>query len=227
MTTVLVFDLDDTLYNEQTFVESGFRAVARFGATEFGWDPESSFNFMIEILKKEGRGSVFDRWLEAFGRPAKGLVKRCIAQYRQHSPKLKLFKEAQLLLPRIQNFPRYIVTDGNKWVQMRKVRALDLAPHFRGIYITHQYGVKHAKPSSYCFDLIRKREFCDWDSILYVGDNPLKDFVGLNKLGAKTVRVLTGCHRGTIAAPGYDAQVTIRNLNYLLDVPDLLLHSPS
>jgi putative hydrolase of the HAD superfamily len=227
MSTVLVFDLDDTLYDEQTFVESGFRAVARFGATEFGWDPESSFNFMVETLQKEGRGFVFNRWLEAFGRPRKVLVKRCVNQYRKHSPELQIFKETQLLLPRVQGFSRYIVTDGNKWVQRRKVQALDLAPHFRGIYITHQYGVKHAKPSSYCFDLIRKRELCDWKNILYVGDNPTKDFFGLNKLGAKTVRVLTGRHRGVIAAPGYDAQVTIPNLNYLLDVPGLLLHSPS
>lgn len=220
MNTVLVFDLDDTLYDERTFVESGFRAVAKFGAAEFGWCADSSFNFMVSTLESEGRGAVFNRWLKEFGQPKKSLVKRCIHEYRSHAPVLRMFAEAESLLPRIKAFPLYIVTDGNKCVQRRKARALDLMHHFLWVYITHQYGIKNAKPSTYCFDLIRRRQLCRWSDIVYVGDNPAKDFVGLNALGAKTVRVFTGSHRNVIAAPGHDAQVSIPNLDYLFDVLD-------
>ena len=63
MSMVLIFDLDDTLYDERTYVESGFRAVARWGYDRFGWDPERSFSTMISVLDAEGRGAVFNRWL--------------------------------------------------------------------------------------------------------------------------------------------------------------------
>jgi putative hydrolase of the HAD superfamily len=47
---------------------------------------------------------------------------------------------------------------------------------------------------------------------VYIGDNPAKDFVNLNKLGMNTIRVSTGVHRQVIAQKGFDALRTIRTL---------------
>ena len=77
------------------------------------------------------------------------------------------------------------------------------------------FGVKHAKPSTYCFEKIRQAEQCQWYEMVYIGDNPAKDFVNLNKLGMPTVRVLTGVHKNALAKPGFDAKFTIQNLNEL------------
>ena len=51
--------------------------------------------------------------------------------------------------------------------------------------------------------------------MVYVGDNPAKDFINLNKLGMPTVRVLTGVHASAAAQPGFDAKYTISKLTEL------------
>ena len=96
---ILVFDLDDTLYDESRFVESGFRAVARFGTQQFGWDEQESLAQMMGTLAREGRGAVFDRWLAAHGKHGKALVAACVRTYRHHKPALSLFPAAASLLP--------------------------------------------------------------------------------------------------------------------------------
>jgi putative hydrolase of the HAD superfamily len=219
MSTVLVFDLDDTLYDERSYVESGFRAVAAFGEAQFGWEPDASFRFMIDVLEKEGRGCVFDRWLAAHGKGSKTLVAECVRQYRHHRPRLRLDARAGALLPMLEGYPLYIVTDGHKLVQQLKVEALGLAPFFRHVFITHRYGIARAKPSTYCFERILEREGCDWSSLTYTGDNPAKDFVGLNRKGANTVRVLTGMHKDAVAVEGYEAQ---HRISHLGEFPDIL-----
>ncbi|MGZ5056564.1 MAG: HAD family hydrolase [Methylobacter sp.] len=224
MSMVIVFDLDDTLYEERTYVESGLRAVAAFGEEEFGWNSEDSFIFMVDILNRVGRGMIFDLWLKQSGKCGKGLIRQCVNVYRHHTPKLQLFDSAKELLPRLKGYPMYIVTDGHKLVQEKKVRALEIEMLFRHVFITHRYGVKNAKPSTYCFELIKRRENCDWEDIMYVGDNPSKDFVSLNGLKMRTVRVLTGGHRNTMAAEGYDAQFTILNLTYFSTLLEGLRH---
>ncbi len=224
MSMVLVFDLDDTLFDERTYVESGLHAVAAFGESEFGWNAESSFRFMVECLDRAGRGAIFDSWLKQSGRYGKGLTKKCISVYRHHAPSLQLFDSAKALLPCLTEHPLYLVTDGHKIVQENKIRALGVQGWFRHAFITHRHGLRHAKPSTYCFDLIRKRERCSWEEMLYLGDNPAKDFVNLNGLGMKTVRVLTGMHRNAMAPDGYDAQFTIPDLTYFLPLLEQLNH---
>ena len=109
----------------------------------------------------------------------------------------------------------YLVTDGNKYVQSNKVDALGIECYFTKSYITHRYGIRHAKPSTYCFEQIARSELCGMDKLIYVGDNPAKDFVGLNRLGATTVRVLTGEHASVHSHPDYDSKITIQTLGDL------------
>jgi len=67
----------------------------------------------------------------------------------------------------------------------------------------------------HCFNLIRSAERVEWDELVYVGDNPAKDFVSLNQVGAKTIRVLTGAHADVRALSSHDAQLSITNLSSL------------
>ena len=223
MSLILIFDLDDTLYAERTYVEGGFRAVAEMGAEAFGWDADRSLRFMIDEERRSGRGAVFDRWLDSGGRLSKANVKRAVSRYRAHSPALALTPDARALLPELSTrYPLYLITDGNKQVQHRKVQALGIERYFRKVYLTHRHGVASAKPSLHCFGLIHQRERCEWREMVYVGDNPAKDFVALNAKGGQTVRVLTGAHRDVEARPGHDAQHRIARLGELADLlPEL------
>lgn len=207
---ILVFDLDDTLYDELTYVRSGFRAVAEWGETFLGIDTERSFKQLNEIYDRDGRGHVFDVWLA--GRAS---ISKAVAVYRHHEPRIELWESAKNVITSLCNHPIYIVTDGHKIVQDKKLAALGLRRYVRHAYITHRYGLSRAKPSTFCFELIARREGRPLSELIYVADNPTKDFVGLNAIGAHTIRVMTGQHCKIVARPGFDAQNRISDLWHL------------
>ena len=209
-----IFDLDDTLYPELSFVESGFRAVAIDLEKTFGWNVEASVNYMMKTLSDVGRGSVFNRLLNSHGKINSKLVEHCIKIYRNHQPNIKLAPAANKILDSFTLLP-YLVTDGHKVVQYNKVKALGLQSRFSQIFITHRYGIRHAKPSIHCFELIQKRERCAWSEMFYVGDNPEKDFVNLNPLGVHTIRVATGEQSAVVSKEGFDAKYQIASLDHL------------
>jgi putative hydrolase of the HAD superfamily len=224
---VLIFDLDDTLYDEMSFVDSGLRAVSNYGKISFGWDAAQSFRFMKSHLMCHGRGKIFDEWLSAHGHHSLRGVTDCVKVYRHHKPKISLFPLALQMLEKIhERWPLYLVTDGHKIVQKNKIEALNLEQFFKRTLITHRFGIRNAKPSLHCFEIIRSAEGCQWSDMVYVGDNPAKDFVNLNLMGAMTVRVCTGSHASIDALPGHDARVKIPNLATLVEVFEQW-HSPN
>jgi len=208
---IYIFDLDDTLYDERQYVESGFRAVATYAANQWGLDATSCYEQLVRLLDTQGRGRIFDDFLAQHSLSSKTNIRACVRTYRLHKPKLSLPAEHLQLLQQLPK-PLYLVTDGHKIVQQNKVEALGIAPLFKRVFITHRFGIKHAKPSTHCFELIKKAEKCEWRDMVYIGDNPAKDFVNLNKLGMNTVRVLTGVHKNIIAHKDFDALRTIRTL---------------
>lgn len=217
---IVVFDLDDTLYDEIRYVESGFQAVASFAADRWGLNSTEVFEQLNHILARRGRGQVFDAMLSYFDLLTKTNIKYCIGAYRGHAPSIKLHRAGASCLKRFKAWPMYLVTDGNKLVQYNKVKALGLQSRFRRVMITHRFGVHHAKPSPHCFQVIAKDEGVEPKQVVYIGDNPAKDFVGIKPLGFKTVRVLTGVHREVRKSKRFEAHTTIDTLDEL--TPQLL-----
>ncbi|WP_375417471.1 HAD family hydrolase [uncultured Hymenobacter sp.] len=219
---VLVFDLDDTLYPELSYVHGGFRAVAEFLAPHLN---RPAVEVAAELIAEEaahGRGQVFDAVLRRHGRWSQGLVAACVRTYRRHQPAgLTLYPDAERCLARFAAWPLYLVTDGHKEVQARKVAALSLSKRFRHAYLTNRYGRHRAKPSPYCFELICRRERLAPAAVWYVADNPRKDFVGLKPLGFQTVRLLRGSYAHLPADAAHEAAYRIQSLDEL--TPALLL----
>ena len=210
---IVAFDLDDTLYPEITYVHSGFRAVATWLHDHAGVDAVEAYATMIESLEQHGRGKQFDDVLEHFGLRSSAAVRQAVAVYRGHVPAIELDPAAPgLLTDAGRRWPLYLVTDGNHRVQARKVEALAVRPYFRHCYLTYRYGRSAEKPSPRVFELMAKREKVDTSQLVYVGDNPVKDFVGVRRLGGRTIRVLTGGHADVVARRGYDADVTVDRL---------------
>lgn len=210
---VIVFDLDDTLYEEMSFVRSGFRAVSKYLLDVYSIPLAESFNLMIKVLERNGRGHIFDDLLMSFGVYSKNNVKKCIAIYRKHFPDIKLYPEADECLNRFKKYPLYIVTDGNILVQKNKLNALGLYDRVRFCFLTHFYSKKNSKPSPYCFFLICRRENVNPNQVFYIGDNPEKDFVGIKREGFKTVRVLKGQYRNVVTNEEYEAEYIFNSLS--------------
>ena len=57
---ILIFDLDDTLYKEVTFVSQGFLGVSIYLEKKFSIPFKKTFNQLKMILKKNGRGKIFN-----------------------------------------------------------------------------------------------------------------------------------------------------------------------
>ena len=209
---IVAFDLDDTLYPEETFVRSGFRAVARALHERWGIPEDEALETMWRSLERHGRGRQFDDVVEAFGLHGRQSVARLVSIYRHHPPSISLPPESRTALEELLPRPLYVVTDGHKVVQHNKIEALGLSPFLRHAYITHRYGVHHRKPSVHVFELLMRRERCRADDIVYVGDDPSKDFVGLRPLGVHTIRVRTGRHSGVVVPPDEDAERTIDSI---------------
>ena len=61
--SVLVFDLDDTLYLERDFVVSGFREVAHVLGRLIGTEEIRVFRFMWSLFENGSRGKIFNQAL--------------------------------------------------------------------------------------------------------------------------------------------------------------------
>lgn len=217
---IIVFDLDDTLYDEKSYVKSGFSAVADFMHRKWKVFAKEAYDFMLEALEKKGRGHIFDEVLRHYNIFSKANVKKCLSTYHFHQPKISLFPDAERCLRRFKNYPLYIVTDGNKIVQHKKILALNLNHMVKKVIITYRHGRKNSKPSPYCFFKIAEWEKVKPRQILCIGDDPNKDFIGIKPLGFKTIRILRGEHKDTRLTPHYEAYNNIGTLDEL--TPKLL-----
>lgn len=215
---IVVFDMDDTLYDEMTYVRSGFAAVADAAAQAWGLNAGELFDFLLRSLAQNGRGTQFDELGRAFGHPERYWVRRFLRLYREHDPAITLPDETREVLRALDGRPLYVVTDGHKLVQQRKAQALGLAPLFKRIFITRRYGLHCEKPSPEIFLRLLAAENCPPSHVVYIGDNPRKDFLGIRPLGFRTIRLLQGSHRQSIAAKGCEAERRVRQLRDILPI---------
>lgn len=210
---ILVFDLDDTLYDEFSYVTSGMKAVAAFISEEYNFSRSEVNKVLMSELSTKGRGKVFDETLNKLGCYSKKNVHRCLRVYRSHNPSIELSSEGKRCLERFQSVPKYLVTDGNKWVQQRKINALKISHYFKKTYRTYQYGLQYSKPSTWCFQRICKLEGVKPGELVYIGDNPNKDFVNLKKEGFKTIRLRRGMFKDVNLGLAYEAHFEVKSLD--------------
>jgi putative hydrolase of the HAD superfamily len=209
---IFVFDLDDTLYPEITFVESGFRAVAAFLEKMHNIPRDESMRMMLYELQQNGRGKIFDVLLKHFNFSSKKLRMQCLKVYRSHKPEITLFEDAEIVLTHLKDYTKYIITDGNKNVQHNKVEALQLYPRFKKVFITRRYGLDREKPNPFCFLKICQMEKVGPQDVVYIGDNPNKDFIKIKQLGFKTIRVRRGMFENHSLSEEYEASQEVNKL---------------
>lgn len=211
---IICFDLDDTLYPEIKYVRSGFIAIGVYLNEKriIAKSPEQIADSLFQTMNQQGRGKVIDTYLKMQGAYSKALVKACVSIYRKHLPDIKLSDEVISCLEALTaHFSLYLVTDGNLTAQRQKIKALNLHRYFKKTIPTHQYGVRCAKPSVCVFQKICSWEGREFTDIVYVGDNPNKDFVNLKKMGSTTIRINQGMFRDLNLSKEFMAHHEISN----------------
>jgi len=215
----VIFDLDDTLYPERRYVQSGFRAVADWARQQFGFPTHRTCEELTRLFEQGVRGKLFDRWLESRGLETEDHIAAMVRVYREHEPQISLYADVRGLLRRLgREYRLGLLTDGLLGVQQRKVRGLGLQEQFDAIVYSDQWGREAWKPSPRPFEAILRRLDVPAEQSVYVADNPAKDFRGPRRVGMGTVRVRhgDGLHRDRHAAgPDDDADIEIESLDLL------------
>ena len=189
MIQALLFDLDDTLYTENEFALSGYRAVAREAAARGECEYETAYDCMQTTFSVVSRKEVFPRLLARF--PGLNMtLDDMVRVYREHVPEISLYPGYRSLLEELgKNYRLGMITDGLPYVQRGKVSALGIEGLFEKIIYSWDYGEERQKPHLYPFALMLETFRIEPQSALFVGDNPEKDGIGAQEAGMIYVRV--------------------------------------
>lgn len=219
MKTVL-FDLDNTLYCEETYVKSGFKAVSDYLAKKYGLNNDELFLKMMDIFNKEGRGKVFNFLIEDL--KLNENILNLVYVYRYHFPNIELYQDSMCVLEKLKkDFKLGLITDGRVFVQKRKVEALNIEKYFDVIIFTDILGDEFWKPSvepyKLALDLLKSKP----EESVYIGDDPYKDFKAPIELGMKSIQVKMEDELDYWKKRGYkkfDADFNVDNLKDVLGV---------
>lgn len=174
---VIVFDLDDTLYDEIDFVKSGFKEVSKYLCNGVFYD------FMFDDFLKNGSGRVFNNLIQNFNLDIP--IQKLIEIYRFHQPNITIPKESLELLEFCKEYNTALISDGYYLMQQNKYRVLKLDSYIEFPVFTDFYHTK--KPELKPFELVMNK-FKNEKDFIYISDNPKKDFIAPNKLNWKSIR---------------------------------------
>jgi len=218
----LLFDLDDTLYEEKQFVKSGFIKVAEFVEDKLKIDKDFFYKILIEIFNGGSRGNIFNLALEKVNIAYReNVIQSMVKIYREHTPKIKLEEDVKALLVKLSGiYSLGIITDGYYEVQKKKVQALGLEEMFDSIIYTDEYGREYWKPDVFGYKLALEKFQIVPGEAVYIGDNPHKDFIGAKEIGITTVRILQqGREYSEVRLDKeYEADYEIRELHEITNV---------
>lgn len=182
--TVVVLDLDDTLYKEVEYQESGLLAVSELVSFLYGRNGLAD----MALLRQQGETDLLGGLCRLIGVPD-SVKESLLWVYRLHCPRISLDETVSRAIKELATaFRVVILTDGRSVSQRLKLKALGL--DYLPVYISEEYD--STKPDKKRFELIM-REFSS-TSYVYVADNPTKDFLAPNSLGWMTIG-LRGDHR--------------------------------
>lgn len=230
MITTVVFDLDDTLYDEIEYCKSGFAVVAEFLANRPESRPSSMgegeappaeriFAVLWEQFTAGNRTKTFNAALDELGIGYDDeLIGELIEVYRNHSPKITLPQDSRDALCELSTkYKLALLTDGFLPGQQFKVQALKIEKYFKSIVYTEQLGRECWKPSPAGFEKIMQALKVEAENMVYVADNEKKDFIAPNKLGFSTIQLIRPAriHRAVSGEPGASAQHTICEISQL------------
>ncbi|MCH5166002.1 MAG: HAD-IA family hydrolase [Clostridiales bacterium] len=188
----VVFDLDDTLFPERDYAASGFNAVSEILNNKYGIpDSRAELNSLFD----DSPIGVFDRFATLHSDIITAdVVKELVSTYRNHTPQLTLSQDIKTALVNLRKsgYKLGIITDGRPIGQRKKIDALGLNALVDEIIITDELGGKEfRKPDPRAFKKMSEALGVALAQMLYVGDNPQKDFAVKKELPIRTVRVMT------------------------------------
>lgn len=188
---MIVFDLDDTLFDEREFCRSAYAEITAELSSRFQADAPRVLDTMWSALMN--RDNPFTAMEEELEREKIAfppeLTKEMVRLYRSHRPeRLSPGRGVIATLERLRRdgVKTGIITDGRGTTQRAKIAALGISEFFddSDILISEEQGAD--KRSELMFRRLMKLHPYE-RGFAYVGDNTEKDFLQPNLLGWTTV----------------------------------------
>lgn len=207
---LFVFDLDDTLYKERDFVASGYHSVARYFAEKYGFNASEMFRVMttaplnpFDSLEEY----IINRSVQQ-GIKVEEKISDMVDIYRNHFPEISLEEEVVDTLFKLkeQGNTLALITDGRAVTQQNKIDALGLTRFIAPSLMSISGNIGAEKYTPKPFERMMGLA-PGYDRYIYIGDNPMKDFVWPNRLGWSTVQLNDNgrnVHSQSITLPSED-----------------------
>ena len=224
MITTVVFDLDDTLYDEIEYCETGFTAVAEFLAELPVTPPVNRiFTSIWDQFTAGNRKNTFNTALDELEISYDDkLIAELVNVYRNHNPTIKLPRDSRDVLCELgEKYTLALITDGFLPAQQLKVKSLGIEEYFKCIIYTEQLGREFWKPSPVGFEKILQTLNVRPENAVYIADNEKKDFIAPNKLGFFTVQLIRPARLHTKVSDDPDGQAQYV-INKITQLPALL-----
>ena len=210
----LVFDLDDTLYNEVDYSRSALAFAG--GLIEEAFKVDDAASFLLKAFDNGQSDAIGALW-QTYALPH-AACNDVIAAMRGHKPAIDLPQDSVEALTGLE--PRGIkwslLTDGRSLTQRLKIEALGLTI-CSGVYISEERDVRKPELEAYSQIIDDQPDACKF---WYIADNPAKDFVVPNVLGWNTLMLRDrgqNIHPQNINVPeAFKAQAEISSLTEIL-----------
>lgn len=186
---VVVFDLDDTLYDEVDFVFSGIDAILPLLGNIKGLDTGECRRLMREAVERhENHYTALEYCLDRAGVRAQVSMDCIVGALRSHRPRHLALRPC--MNKTLDNLYSHgvtlgLLTDGRSVTQRHKIEALGISHYFdpEAIRISGETGIDKHSPAAYSWFMNRYPAQC----YVYIGDNPAKDFLYPNRMGWLTI----------------------------------------
>ena len=142
-----------------------------------------------------------------------------VGSYRDHIPAIHFYDDVFPCLKELRDkgVKTGIITDGYATAQRNKLRVLNADQYFDHIIVTDELGKGYWKPHPLAFELMRDRLEVEFYEMVYVGDNPKKDFYIGKVFPITTVRIdRNGLYSDASYLHGVKENISITSLSELL-----------
>jgi putative hydrolase of the HAD superfamily len=176
----VLFDLDNTIYDEKQYLYKAYEEIAVFCAAKFDIQRQDVYSFLIKEYEVIGRSRLFNSVCEEF-----------------KLPEYIIFQLLEILRTvhineKIQTFPYFlplarslfssgvklgIITNGNVIQQMNKVQSIDFKGLIENFEIVY---ANNFSPKPFPLAYEKMKEMITFNSCVYIGDSDVDEQFALN-----------------------------------------------